>query len=144
MRRPLLATLAPFLALAALVAANPTHASGAAGRSFATYYGCPSGYEFQVQGSAARCYRAASVVTTALNPCANVTIPVVNKSVGTFAQTDYGQGVKDMCVGEGVAGATALDRTCPIGYTEREVAGNDRCERTVPADIKAPSVPVSV
>ena len=143
MRRPLLATLAPFVALAALVAANPTRASGEVGGWFATYYSCPSGYEFQVQGSAARCYRAASVATTALVPCPNVTVPVVNTSVGLFAQTDF-SGNKDMCAAQGVAGVSAQDRVCPPGYTEREVPGNDRCERTIPADIKAPTIPVSV
>jgi hypothetical protein len=143
MRRPLLATLAPVFALAALVAANPTHAAGAAGRSFATYYGCPSGYEFQAQGSAARCYRPSRVETTALVPCPNVTVPVVNTSVGLFAQVDF-NGNKDMCAAQGVAGVSAQDRVCPPGYTEREVSGADRCERTVPADIKAPTVPVSV
>src|SRR5687767_11678724 len=136
MRRPLLATLPPAFALAALVAANPTHASGAAGRAFAPYYGCPSGYDFQVQGTAARCYRESRVETVALLPCPNVTVPVVNTTVGLFARVYFSR-TKDTGAAQGVAGVSAQDRGCPPGYTEREVAGGDRCEKTLPADVKA-------
>ena len=99
-----------------------------------TYFACEGGFTFEVNGAAARCRRAANVLTTPLVECPQATGSALAERV------DY-SGAKDMCVSTTGPAAVALERNCPAEYTKRVVTGADRCERPTPEAIRAPRVP---
>lgn len=107
----------------------------------ATYFKCEAGYTFQVSGSAARCFKAATVQSRAPIACKNVTIPGINKSVGHFLKKDY-QGNRDKCVGTfkvgPVTNTSVLDLACRHPYALRVRNGTDRCTKNLPAKALAP------
>jgi hypothetical protein len=123
------------IACAVVCAAAPAHAAE-------TYYRCETGFVFEASGDSAHCKKPQTVTTTTLQPCAAVTTPV--GSLGTFEAIDKITGGRDQCTGTNpVTGEVKFDRTCPAGYTYRIVnPGRDRCERTVPAQFRAPSLAV--
>ena len=108
----------------------------------ATYYKCESGYKFQVNGKAARCYKAASKDYTAPLKCKNVTIPAVNRSIGHFLKRDHA-GNRDKCVGTfkigPVTNTNVLDLSCRHGYQLEVRKGKDRCFKTIKAKAVAPT-----
>ncbi len=112
----------------------------------AAYWGCNGGYNFQVNNNAARCYKQSSVVYADPLPCGNITIPAINQSIGHFFRRDY-QRTADKCVGTfkigPVSNTNAVDLACPVGYSLEVRSGNDRCRKTVPADVKAPTTQVN-
>ena len=112
----------------------------------ATYYSCQSGYNFQVNNNAARCYKPSTTVTANPLACGNVTIPGINQSVGHFLRRDY-QGNADKCVGTfkvgPVTNTNALDLGCPSGYTLQVKSGADTCRKTIAASTKAPTQQVN-
>ncbi len=112
----------------------------------ATYYKCKSGYNFETKSGAARCYKAASASYKSPLACGNVTIPVINKSVGHFLKKDH-QGKADKCVGTFKVGfnqqTSALDLACPAGYSLEIRSGADRCKKSIPASVRAPEVKVN-
>ena len=115
------------LGLAALTAAMAI--PGDAGADL--YYGCPGGFEFQVSGTAARCFKPGELQQGAHRPC----LP------GQILNEDY-RGNADMCViGFGTA-AVVAPPGCPPGYTLRSRSGGDLCERRLDPVIQAPSVAV--
>lgn len=107
----------------------------------ATYFKCESGYTFQVSGSSARCYKAASRGYTAPLACANVVVPVINKSVGHFLDKDFDRN-KDKCVGTfkigPVTNTNVLDLVCRRGYSLEVRRGTDRCFKNISAKALAP------
>ena len=108
----------------------------------ATYYACDSGYTFQVQNNAARCFKAASWSYKSPLACGNVTVPVINRSIGHFLKKDH-QGNADKCVGTfkvgPVTNSNVLDLACPAGYGLEVRAGADRCRKRIEAVAKAPN-----
>ncbi len=101
------------------------------------YYACPSGYRFSSANDAAHCRKPERIERTSLNPCPNT------GSVGLFPMVDY-NGTRDMCAAQNpLAGAVAVERSCPVGFNKRIVRGTDQCEKHHAAEIVAPSVPVS-
>lgn len=118
--------------------ALPMSAAAAWSRTRATaetYFACEGGFSFEVSGAAARCRRAANVLTVPLSECPQANgAPLIDR-------VDH-SGAKDMCVSTTGTAAVALERSCPAEYTKRVVTGADRCERPTPEAIRAPSVPV--
>ena len=95
------------------------------------YYGCPGGFDFQVDGNAARCFKPGELQQGAHRPC----LP------GQALNRDY-RGNADMCVvGFGTA-AVVAPPGCPPGYTLRARSGADMCERRTEPVIQAPTVAV--
>ena len=95
------------------------------------YYGCPGGFEFQVNGNAARCFKPGELQQGAHRPC----------RPGQALNRDY-RGNADMCViGFGTA-AVVAPPGCPSGYTLRARSGADMCERRTDPVVQAPSVAV--
>lgn len=113
----------------------------------ATYFKCVNGYSFETNGNnAARCFKAAKKEYKSPSKCANVHIPVINKSIGHFLKKDY-QGNKDKCVGKfkvgPVSNENAVDLMCPSGFRLEVRRGTDRCFKSIPAKAIAPSVSVN-
>ena len=96
-----------FVAIGALVAGIMGAAvSGGAEASADTYYGCRGGFEFQVRGNAARCYKPAQTEWRGHERC----LP------GQRLVRDY-RGRRDMCVtGIGVA-AIVVPPACARGWS---------------------------
>jgi hypothetical protein len=125
-----------FAILAVIVASSSASSIGTRPRGHAdTYFACENGFTFEASGSAARCRRAATVLSVPLVEC-----PLTNGA--TLTERVDQTGAKDMCVGTSGPAAVALERSCPSEYTKRVVTGPDRCERPTPEAIRAPSVPV--
>ena len=101
-----------------------------------TFFGCEQGYAFEVNGQAARCRRAASVMAVPALECPR------SGSTTLAERVDY-SGASDSCVGASGAATVTIERSCPVDYTKRVVVGPDRCERPTPESIRAPSVPVA-
>ena len=127
--------LIPAAIVAAVVAPISAGAAWTRARAAETYFACEGGFTFEVSGAAARCRRAANVLSVPLAEC-----PHAN-GVALTERIDH-SGAKDMCVATTQATAVALERNCPADYTKRVVTGADRCERPTPEAIRAPSVPV--
>jgi hypothetical protein len=123
------------LAGCVLVALVSTAAVRGDGRATETYFGCETGYAFEVNNQAARCRRAASVLAVAPVECPATGATALSERV------DY-NGRNDACVGASAGTTVTVERSCPTDYTRRVLAGPDRCERAAPESIKAPNVPV--
>lgn len=118
------AVLAPALLLVA--AARPAEPAAE------KYFGCPTGYSFQVSGSHARCYLAGTETT------ANIVCPV-----GWVKVLDQFANNRDGCQTIGLPGAktnTVGNYTCPSGYSPKAQPGPDVCAKETPASIIAPTV----
>lgn len=97
------------------------------------YFGCPTGYTFQVSGSNARCYLAGTTVT------ADIVCPL-----GYVKTQDQFANNRDGCQSTaGLPGAkvnTVANYTCPSGYDAKPQAGPDVCVKQNPPSIIAPTV----
>ena len=128
-------------ALLALIFVSSGETSSGATQNTNTFYRCESGWTFEANSNAARCKRGGGVVTLALMPCPQYTLPTGQK-VGTARRQDYEQR-KDMCVTT-IPGAAivAIENGCPLGSDKVIRTGLDHCARPNPLEIKAPSVSV--
>jgi hypothetical protein len=103
------------------------------------YYKCASGYDFQVNGNAARCRKPPLVEQRPLGGC----------PIGLYPTPDR-IGNKDICAATNpISGEIDVEQGCrPTdvvqGFVKKIVAGKDYCVRTRPEEITAPSLPVSV
>lgn len=95
------------------------------------YFGCPTGYSFQVSGSNARCYLAGTT-TTADIFC----------GVGYVKTIDQFSGGRDGC--QNKVNNLVGNYTCPSGYSSHVQAGPDYCKRTTNPSIIAPTVEKSI
>jgi len=122
-------------------AAGTMSATGAVARNNAVeaFWKCPSGYAFVTNGNAVHCKKPAYIDKKPLGKC----------TIGLYAYVDR-IGEKDMCSATNVVtGELGVERACPatdlvLGYTKRIVAGADYCGKAMPAEIKPPSVAVSL
>jgi hypothetical protein len=132
------------MTLAAIVvafAAGTMSATGAVARNAAAeaFWKCASGYAFATNGNAVHCKKVAYIDKKPLGKC----------PIGLHAYVDR-IGDKDMCsVTNAVIGEIGMERGCVstdlvLGYTKRIVAGADYCGKPIPAEIKPPSVAVSL
>lgn len=139
MRRIL--TFCVFAAIAAATGyavTGPTPASAEAVVQERQFFRCDSGFTFETRNNAARCIKPASVETRPLENCPHI------GGVGLFPAVDR-SGLRDMCAGTNpVTGEVSVERACPGGYNKRIVRGPDRCERPLPAQVRAPSVSVNL
>jgi len=101
-----------------------------------TFFGCETGFAFEVSGESARCRRAASVIVAPLSECPQV------GGVALAERIDL-VGTKDMCASTAAGTDVSVERNCPPNYTKRVLTGLDRCEMPAPEMIRAPSVPVA-
>lgn len=138
-----LTTLALILLTAAGTPAargNTGPRSGQPATGSEVFYKCPSGYAFEVNGSAAHCKKPAYTDRRELSGCL-VGFP-------TFRQDRVGS--KDMCSGTNpVTGEVLMEAACKVedvsaGYTKRIVGGRDFCGKLIPQQIQAPNVAVSL
>lgn len=91
------------------------------------YFGCPTGYSFQVSGSNARCYLAGTRQT------ANIVC-----GIGWVYAVDQFSGYRDACQYT-VTNALA-NYNCPSGYSANVRPGPDICVKSNPPSIVAPTV----
>jgi len=104
-----------------------------------SYWRCPSGFAFETNGSAVHCKKPSYTVTKALAPC----------TIGLYAAMDR-VGNKDMCAATNpISGEIGIERACAItdvaaGYSKRIVDGLDYCARTLPAEIQAPNMEITI
>ncbi len=120
------------LPLAFLVAVAPVAGptTALAGDDF---WGCNSGYSFEVRGSAARCFKPARTQTSAVESC----LP------GQTYRQDF-QGASDMCVtGVGV-GSASFPPACKAGTRLETRRGTDQCVKKIPAAVQAPTRKVNI
>jgi hypothetical protein len=138
-----LTTLAAIILTAAGTAAargNSGPHSAASTMEAEVFFKCPSGYAFEVSGSAAHCKKPAYTDRRELGGCL-VAFP-------TFRQDRVGS--KDMCSGTNpLTGEVLMEAGCKVedtsaGYTKRIVAGRDFCGKLMPQQIQAPNVAVSL
>ncbi|MGJ8679241.1 hypothetical protein [Paraglaciecola sp.] len=113
----------------------------------ATFYKCSSGYSFETNhNDSARCYKPATKQYKSPLKCADVRVPVANKSISHFLIKDY-RDYADKCVGKFKAGSivneNSVELTCPQNYKLEIRRGTDRCFKAVPAKAIAPSVRVN-
>lgn len=101
-----------------------------------TFFGCETGFTFEVSGESARCRRAASVVVAPLAECPQA------GGVALAERIDL-VGTKDMCASTTPGTDVSVERNCPPNYTKRVLSGLDRCEMPAPEMIRAPSIPVA-
>jgi hypothetical protein len=147
MRPHTLSLLAATVVLTALASAGVASARTAEAPLADTYYGCSSGYSFQVSSGAARCYKPASERIQALVACTSYTVPGTTMQVGLFPKADH-SGSTDYCAGQsalpGVVNNTfAFVRGCAEGWSKRVQPGTDICFKRVPESIIAPTVAVT-
>ena len=91
------------------------------------YFGCPTGYSFQVSGSGARCYLAGTVSTA-----------TIGCGFGYVKAIDQFNGGRGACQHQltNVVG----NYTCPSGYSAKVQAGPDVCTKQGTPSILAPAV----
>jgi hypothetical protein len=91
------------------------------------YFGCPSGYTFQVSGSNARCYLAGTQQT------ANIVC-----GTGYVVAQDQFSGYRDGC--QAKWNNVLSNYTCPSGYSANVRPGPDTCVKSNPPSIVAPAI----
>lgn len=127
---PVKTTLTLGAALLLLAAARPSEPPTPSAEK---YFGCPTGYSFQVSGSAARCYLAGSQAT------ANIVCPVGwVKTLDQFANNR--DGCQSTAGPPGAKVNTVGNYTCPTGFSSQPAPGPDVCVKQNPASIVAPTV----
>ncbi|UCE32086.1 MAG: hypothetical protein JSW68_03920 [Burkholderiales bacterium] len=123
------------VAVAAILTSAATTAQSA------PYWGCGSGYTFQTQSNAARCYKPAQTRYRSLEPCPQLTVLGITVGYGLVRDVT---GNTDLCVTQLrplPAGTNAtLPTACRSGWSKQVRSGGDRCRRVYPEDIRAPSV----
>jgi hypothetical protein len=147
MRLHTLALLAGTIAVASVGSSAAASSLAARSPSAETFYGCSSGYTFEVNSNAARCHKPASERIQPLANCQNYTVPVTGVQVGLFPKADH-SGNTDYCAGQSVAVGLATNtlafvRTCAEGLTKRVQPGTDVCFRRIPESTIAPTVAVT-
>lgn len=95
------------------------------------YFGCPTGYTFQVSGSNARCYLAGTQVTANIICGFNMVYAI-----------DQFSGNRDGC--QNRMTNMVANYTCPTGYSSDARPGPDICVKSNPASIIAPMVEKSI
>jgi len=96
------------------------------------YWACGTGYQFQTDYGAVRCYRAGYNQVGSLQPCL----------IGFHATADF-NGNRDWCAADNpVIGGVGAERACVLGFTKQVVTGTDRCLKAIPASSKVPWVGV--
>jgi hypothetical protein len=95
------------------------------------YFGCPTGYTFQVSGSNARCYLAGTQST------ANIIC-----GIGMVYAVDQFSGYRDAC--QNKLSSIVGNYTCPSGYSSNARPGPDICVKSNPPSIIAPTVEKSI
>lgn len=120
-----------FISLAFAAGLATTLAVPTAAAQDNTYYACTSGYSLQVKSGAARCYKAASFRNTPIGVCASKLQRTVRDQFPDKA---------DACVS--AAGAISVPMICDPRHKTVRRTGEDICQVSTPADIRAPSVTV--
>jgi hypothetical protein len=126
------------VAVIAITAAFAPHAARTTSDG-ETYFRCPSGYAFEVSGSAAHCKKPSWTETKSLAGCI----------VGLYPSVDR-VGTKDMCAGTNpLTGEVSMEQQCNAadvtnGFSKRIVAGKDFCAKTHPAEYIAPNVAITL
>ncbi len=114
----------------------------------ATYFKCPPGFNWQLNGnrSAVRCSRSTQAVVQNIR-CPNVRIPVLKRSIGTFPTAKSG---KDKCKGTfKVAGVSQTTEHAPLkcasGFQYRQnYSGNtDKCVKPGTTSVVAPTLRIN-
>jgi len=137
MRKLFAATL--ILAVAAAGAFSPQDARARTAAASEAFWKCSSGFAFEVQGNAVHCKKAAYTDKRDLAGC----------RLGLYALADR-VGDKDMCGATNpLSGEIGIERGCLAseviqGYTKRIVHGTDYCAKSIPAELRAPSVMVTI
>jgi hypothetical protein len=124
--------LAPFVVIGTATHATPASAE--------TYWGCYSGYQFEVDDGAARCYKAGTTEFGSPLGC-----PRIDTPYGPFGSSlrQDANGVNDVCATV-VAGITfTAEVICGPGWTMDRRSGADRCKKGQPSDSRQPSKTVS-
>jgi hypothetical protein len=128
-----LSFLAAATILVAGMAKGPAVASAASSMMSEAFWKCPSGYTFEVSGSAVHCKKPAWTETKAFMPCVLATPTLKVDLLGNT----------DMCAGSVGVTVTAEPVCYPTdianGFTKRLVSGKDFCGKTHPAEVIAPN-----
>ena len=95
------------------------------------YFGCPTGYSFQVSGSNARCYLAGTVSTANIQCGFNFVYAI-----------DQFNDDRDGC--QNRQSNLVSNYTCPTGYSPNVRPGPDNCTKTNPPSIIAPTIEKSI
>ncbi|MCC6773285.1 MAG: hypothetical protein IT360_19020 [Gemmatimonadaceae bacterium] len=114
-------------ALALFLATAAARPATAVANTAEKYFGCPTGYSFQVSGSSARCYVAGTAST------ANIFC-----GVGYVKAIDQFNGGRDACQHQ-MTNAVG-NYTCPSGYSSTARPGPDVCTKPATPSILAPAV----
>jgi hypothetical protein len=98
-----------------------------------SYWKCPSGYTFQVSGSAVHCKKPSWTETKPFMACG---FPTATLKLDLVGQTD-------MCAGSVGTTVTVEPQCYPTdvmnGYTKRRVSGRDFCGKSHAAEVIAPN-----
>ena len=98
-----------------------------------SYWRCPSGYAFEVSGSAVRCKKPAWTETKPFMACG---FPTATLKLDLVGQTD-------MCAGSVGTTVTVEPQCYPTdvmnGFTKRRVSGKDFCGKSHAAEVIAPN-----
>ncbi len=130
-----------FIAAATLlvvgITKSPSVASAASSVMTEPYWRCPSGYTFEVSGSAVHCKKPAYTATKPFMACVLATPTLKVDLLGNT----------DMCAGSVGVTVTAEPLCYPTdiadGYTKRIVSGKDFCGKNHPAEIISPNQMIS-
>ena len=132
-----LSLLAAATILVVGIAKGPAVAS-AKSSSGDPYWRCPSGFVFEVSGSAVHCKKTAWTETKPFMPCVLATPTLKLDLIGNT----------DMCAGS-VGVTVSAEPSCyptdiAAGYTKRIVSGKDFCGKNHPAEVIAPNQLISL
>jgi hypothetical protein len=117
--------------LGTLLLAGAARSSPVDAEAAQKYFGCATGYTFQVSGSNARCYLAGTEQTANIICGFNMVYAV-----------DQFNGNRDGCQNKltNIVG----NYTCPTGYSSNARPGPDICVKSNPPSIIAPTVEKSI
>jgi hypothetical protein len=124
-------------------AAHPTTTASAAPAAPATkaaesFWKCPSGYTFEVSGSAVHCKKPSWTETKPFMACGFPTATLKLDLVGNT----------DMCAGDVGTTVTVEPQCYPTdvfnGFSKRRVSGKDFCGKSHPAEVIAPNTMISM
>ena len=141
-----LLSLAVFAGATLVLAAAVTTTPSAAASSVATpasltaeaYWRCPSGFTFQVSGSAVHCKKPSWTETKPFMACG---VPTPTLKIDLVGSTD-------MCAGN-IGATVSVEPMCyPLdvgnGFTKRRVSGKDFCGKFHPAEFLAPNTLITL
>lgn len=117
--------------LGTLLLAGAARSSPVDAEAAQKYFGCPTGYTFQVSGSNARCYLAGTQVTANIICGFNMVYAI-----------DQFSNNRDGC--QNKVSNILGNYTCPTGYSANARPGPDNCVKSNPASIIAPMVEKSI